>query len=163
MQILTVILMLSLFGCQTSEHGTRPTPESPMKITITPVSANWLDDEERWEVLVDVRFENAGATLFQLDKVTACSGGQIQNHVFVVKQGDTEIDYRGIMRKRAPPGPNGFHRLEPGDAITERVDLGQHYSLPASGVISVKFDHYNHFSPDAVQLVSDVAEVRLAD
>lgn len=134
-----------------------------MQITIAPVKSAWLADEDRWSVLVDVTFENTGDDLFQLDKVTACSGGRIQNHVFLVKDGRTEIDYRGMMKKRAPPGRDGFHRLKPGQSVTERVDLGAVYDLPADGVIAVQFDHYNHFSPDGIQLVSDVVEIELAD
>ena len=160
------IILLSvaiLAACQSSGQATKPnTSEEAMKITLTPVDASWIEAEQRWAVIVDVRFENTGDKLFQLDKVTACSGGSIQNHVFTVTLGEQEIDYQGMMKKRAPPGRNGFHRLKSGQSVSERVDLGSVYDLPAAGgTVAVRFDHYNHFSPDDVQLQSEPVKIGL--
>jgi hypothetical protein len=116
---------------------------------------------DRWKVLLEVRFTNVGGGIFELDKVTACEGGRVQNHVFDVRDGDTEIDYRGMMTKRAPPGPEGFHGIAAGQSVAVTVDIGAHYDLPASGQLRVRFDHHNHFSKQSVQLTSNEVVVTL--
>lgn len=126
-----------------------------MKIDLTEVESRWDPSEERWRVVIDARFANRGAETFELDKTTACDGGAIYNDVFVVQSAGTTVAYQGIMMKRAHPGPDGFHRLAPGESIVERIDLGASYAFAADGgTFTVRFDHFNHFSANDVQLIS---------
>ena len=122
----------------------------------------WSAGEERWEVLVEVLFTNLGSETFELDKATACEGGRLSNAVFVVKGEREELQYRGMMRKRAHPGRGGFFKIKSGKTHSVQVDLGEHYEFPPTGgSFELSFDHFNHFSKDAVQLVSSPVSLRL--
>lgn len=55
----------------------------------------------------------------------------IRNDIFIVEDATgVELDYRGKMAKRAPPGPDAFIELQPGAAQTSRVvDLADGYDF----------------------------------
>jgi hypothetical protein len=131
-------------------------------IQLTSISNAWRADEERWEVVLELSFSNEGRGVFELDKATACAGGRVTNHVFEVSGPSGEVDYRGMMKKRAHPGPEGFHQIAPGERVQVQVDLGEDYAFPKEGgTFSVRFDHFNHFAKDSVQLVSEPASLEL--
>ena len=135
---------------------------SALAVQITQVSSSWLAAEERWEVLLELRFTNSGPAVFELDKATACAGGRLENSVLQVMGPEGEVSYRGMMKKRAHPGPEGFHRVAPGASVEVCLDVGQGYSFPAGGgVFTLRFDHFNHFSKDAQQLVSEPLTLNL--
>lgn len=58
----------------------------------------------------------------------------IRNDIFVVTAGGAEVDYRGKLAKRAPPGPEDFIRLAPGESRSAQVDLQEGYPLPVGPV-----------------------------
>lgn len=67
------------------------------------------------------------------------------------------------MMKRAHPGPDGFYKIAPEASVYVRLDLGQSDDLPRKGgQVKIRFDHYHHFSDDAVQLVSEPITVELS-
>lgn len=116
-------------------------------------------DGDGWRVVVALTFTNDGKKTFDLDKVSVCDGGEVSNHVFVVTRGADEVRYQGMMRKRAPPGPDGFIHLAPGKSVRIEVRLDGEYAFPAEGgEFVMRFETANHFSKDDVTLVSN--EVR---
>lgn len=120
-------------------------------------------DGARWRVVVALSFTNDGKKPFDLDKVSACDGGHVSNHVFQVTRGAAEVPYVGMMRKRAPPGRDGFLQLAPGKSVRVEVRLDAVYALPAEGGdFVVRFETANHFSKDDVTLVSNEARFTLA-
>jgi len=136
--------------------------EKAMEIRIEPLETSWDKDGGRWNLRVQVAFTNRTNAVFALDKVTAGANGQIANDVFEITAGGEKIAYRGMMMKRAHPGRDGFFHLQPGQTHTEVVDLGEDYALPEQGgTVSVRFDHFNHFSDDAVQLTSEPVDIAL--
>lgn len=102
---------------------------------------------------VRLTIPNPGATPLALDEPTVCKGGELSNHVFRITAGGKEVDYRGEMAKRAPP--DSFLNVKPGKAYQVDVDLSEHYALPSKGELTIRFDTFNHFSKDEVQLVSN--------
>ncbi|MGV3622933.1 MAG: hypothetical protein ACO1OB_19090 [Archangium sp.] len=64
----------------------------------------------------------------------------LRNDVLDVKSADgRELEYRGMMARRAPPGPEDFVTLEPGDERTsEPVDVSEGYAFTA-GKFTVVF------------------------
>ena len=134
-----------------------------IEVRITPGEVSWLGGEDRWRVMLEVSFKNIGGGKFELDKRTACEGGRISNRVFQVQMGDTEVQYQGMMAKRAHPGPDGFFRIAAGEELKVDVDLGDQYAFPKEGGNArVTFDHANHFSIHRVQLQSPTIEIALA-
>lgn len=112
--------------------------------------------EGGWSVVVSVEFMNSGKKIFELDKLTACEGGELANNVFVIEGKGGRVEYRGMMVKRGPPGPDGFYRIEPGGRVVNRVRLDRDYAFPQKGgAFSIRFESFNHFSKDAVELKSD--------
>lgn len=63
----------------------------------------------------------------------------IRNDIFVVQRGPSPLDYRGMMAKRAPPGPSDHVTLAP-RASSDRatVDLRSGYEL-VPGAYRVRF------------------------
>ena len=57
----------------------------------------------------------------------------LQNDIFAVSASIADIEYRGIMKKRAPPGPEDYIRLEPGASKSATVDLSEGYTIPPGG------------------------------
>lgn len=65
------------------------------------------------------------------------------------------------MVKRAPP--EHFVELAPGRRHEVRIDLGKDYAFPErGGAFRIRYRHHNHFSPDDVDLYSNVISVELA-
>ena len=117
---------------------------------------------DHWVVKVAVKFTNTGKKVFQLDKLTAALDGQLANDVFTITSAKGPVEYRGMMAKRAPPGPSGFAKIAPGASVETTVDLGADYGFPAAGgTFRVKFSSANHFSVDDVQLESGELELVL--
>lgn len=128
--------------------------DNPMHITLTKKLVERSGDH--WVVKVAVKFTNTGKKVFQLDKLTAALSGELANNVFTITSAKGPVEYRGMMAKRAHPGPKGFAKIAPGASVETTVDLGADYAFPAAGGrFSVKFSSANHFSVDDVQLVSD--------
>ena len=113
-------------------------------------------DGAGWRLVVALTFTNDGKKTFDLDKVSVCDGGHVSNHVFQVTRGADEVRYLGMMRKRAPPGRDGFIHLAPGKSVRIEVRLDGEYDFPAEGGDFVaRFETANHFSKDDVTLVSN--------
>lgn len=129
---------------------------------ITLAEASRRQTSAGWELALAVTFHNDGPDPFELDKVTACALGRLNNAVFDVRAEGVEVPYRGPMKKRAHPGPAGFVHLAPGERVTYEVRLDPHYALPGGGALEVRFDHFNHFARDAVQLSSAPLSLTLA-
>lgn len=136
--------------------------EPSITVTLRPLTPSWDPRERRWHAPVEIEFSNATTGAFELDKLTACAGGRIANAVFEVEGPAGPIPYRGMMAKRAHPGRGGFLAVRPGAPHTVTVDLGEVYALPRRGTVSVRFDHFNHFSIHAVQLRSAPVDLVLA-
>lgn len=162
-----MLCLIALAGCQpkptVDEVQTgEVVAESPIAVRLIIGNAEWLADQERWSLPVRVRFYNLGETVFELDKQTGCEDGGLRNNVFEVFVDGVEAQYLGMMAKRAHPGPDGFFKIPPRGEYVVDVDLGAVYALPErGGALEVRFDHFNHFSVNAVQLTSDVATTRL--
>lgn len=64
----------------------------------------------------------------------------LRNDVLDVKNGDgIDLDYRGMMAKRAPPGPEDFITVAPGaEVVSEWVDVSEGYAFTA-GKFTVVF------------------------
>lgn len=137
--------------------------EQSFAVNAEVLESAWDGAEGRWRLVVRVRFQNRGAEVFELDKTTAGAGGRLRNSVFAVVADGAEVDYQGMMAKRAHPGPDGFFRIPPGGEQVIEVDVGQYYPVPEKAKsVTVQFDHFNHFSVDRVQLTSNVVAVSLA-
>lgn len=112
----------------------------------------------RWEVHANLTIVNQGDQAVALDKLSIAFDGALANHVFQIRQGERQVDYRGEMVKRAPPGPAGFLQLAPGQRYQKSIPLTAHYAFPAEGgEFTIWFDTRNHFSKDKVQLTSNKA------
>ncbi|MCB9670766.1 MAG: hypothetical protein H6734_14895 [Alphaproteobacteria bacterium] len=63
----------------------------------------------------------------------------IRNDIFVVERDGRELDYRGMMAKRAPPGPEDFRTVAAGGSVGPvTVDLSRGYAL-GPGTWSVRY------------------------
>lgn len=114
----------------------------------------------RWHYRVTIRIENLLKDTVQLDGPSVAEGtGSLRNSLFVVTADGVSVQYHGMMAKRAKP--DRFLKLKPGATYTNTVDLTEAYPLPKkTKQVEVKFEHTNHFSPDAFRLES--APVRFA-
>ena len=55
----------------------------------------------------------------------------VRNDIFIIRRDDgSEVDYGGMMAKRAAPGPDNYIRLQPGDERTAEVNIADDYDLP---------------------------------
>lgn len=136
----------------------------------------------QWKVLVELSTTNIlPAENFYLDRISFGDTHGLMNNLFAVKARTTELEYRGEMVKRAPPAgvehlsiarqsgavkrpavPEAFVLLEPGQSHKVTIDLGENYRFPAEGgTFSVQYRHHNHFSPNNVDLVSNVISIEL--
>lgn len=64
----------------------------------------------------------------------------LRNDIFDVKRADgSELEYRGMMAKRAPPGPEDYVTVAPGEeVVSDEVDVSEGYPFTA-GTHSIVF------------------------
>src|SRR3954465_9857288 len=119
-----------------------------MRVTLEVREAKRVGGQVRLRVAL--AFFNDGPKPFELDKVSVCDEGEVCNHVFTLRTEDgKEVSYGGMMAKRAPPGPDGFIRVEPGATWGVEVDLSNVYAFgKRPGPLQMTFDTANHFSRD---------------
>ncbi len=102
-----------------------------------------------WNYWVELSVTNSLNRKLLLDGLTVAADGSIKNDVFVVTVDGKPVDYHGMMKKRAPPGPEGFVNLAPGAEYKKVIELSESYPIPpGKHVVEVGFDHRNHFSLD---------------
>jgi len=137
----------------------RPIRAADLEVRLALQSLRRLAD--RWSVIVELSITNGTGERLDLDKATVFFDGELENAVFEVRSGKGEVAYLGMMRKRGPPGRDGFVHLRPGETFTRSIDLGPSYAFPEAGKVAIAFDSFNHFSKDAVQLTSNRLELEL--
>ena len=154
----------AVWGCSSAPQQTsnQMSSQTAMRVSVTGGIASWVAGETRWSVPVSVSFENRGSKMFELDKATGCEAGDVSNDVFEVLVDGKAVPYKGIMRKRAHPGTDGFWKIRAGERHVVEVDLGPHYGFhEKGGTALIRFRHFNHFSKDAVQLESEQTTMQL--
>jgi hypothetical protein len=62
---------------------------------------------------VRLKFTNTSYREASLYRYSACVAGNIDNNVFIIKEGDTTIAYSGRCVKRRAPTPDDFDALPP--------------------------------------------------
>ena len=107
-------------------------------------------------------FTNQGEKELDLVKFIVLSDGQASNNFFTIKSGGKSLEYRGEMKKRAHPGPNGFYWLSPGQSVSGRLRLNDFYPIPKTGILQIYYECGNHFAKHDQRLRSNVVEVTLA-
>lgn len=55
----------------------------------------------------------------------------LQNDIFSVRTSGHEVEYRGVMKKRAEPGPEDYVHVAPGASVEAVVDLSEGYAFAA--------------------------------
>ncbi|MDD4882767.1 MAG: hypothetical protein PHX10_14400 [Gallionellaceae bacterium] len=106
-----------------------------------------LKPVSREPLTVELVIENGMDRVVQFDKPSIGFGGRLTNNLFHVKADGVEIPYRGMMKKRVPPGD--FLKLKPLQEFRVKLDLSADYDVPRTArQIEVSFEHTNHFSAD---------------
>lgn len=59
--------------------------------------------------------------------------------MFLVTRDDSDVPYRGILAMRGSPAPDEYLSIEPGKAVSARVDLAEGYDLSEPGRYHVEF------------------------
>ncbi len=89
-------------------------------------------------VVVEFHLHNRGdCTIHILTWYTPLEG--ILGEVFRVTRDGSDVPYRGILAKRGLPGPDEYVPIEPGRAVSARVDLAEGYDLSEPGRYHVEF------------------------
>lgn len=102
-----------------------------------------------WSYWVELTVTNSLNRELLLDGLTVGADGSVKNDVFVVMADGKPVDYHGMLKKRVPPGPEGFVKLAPGAKYKKVIELSESYPIPpGKHVVEVGFEHRNHFSPD---------------
>ena len=114
-------------------------------------------------ILITIEIRNLWDVPLQLDPLSVCQDGQLQNNLFKATLNGTKIDYRGMMKKRAPPSASEFVTLEPGQVYTGTVDIAGGYRLPrdAHGTVTVQMETFNHFTANMFHLISNIVQFEL--
>lgn len=89
-------------------------------------------------VLVRMRVHNQGDAPATFCRYHTPFEG-IQNDIFIVEHGDSELPYQGKMKKRAPPEPRDYTTVKPGSSTSwAEVDLTDGYTFE-QGHYTVRF------------------------
>ena len=115
----------------------------------------WRPTSLGWNYWVELAITNSLNRELLLDPVSVAKGGNVNNNLFVVTVDGKDAPYKGAMMKRAPPDPNDFIRLSPGESYAVKAELSELYRIPSgTHSVSVTFEHTNHFSPDGFRMTS---------
>ena len=113
-----------------------------------------------WKYAVEVTITNTLTRTLQLDGPSVAEGGEIDNALFEVTVDGKKVEYRGEMRKRAPP--DRFVKVAAGKSYRVVVELSEAWPVPPGPhVVTVRFSHRNHFSPDGFNLESEPLSLSL--
>lgn len=89
---------------------------------------------------VEVRFRLSNPTsepLWVLNWHTPLEG--LENNIFEVTREGAELDYRGMMKKRAPPTASAYVKLGPGASVEATVELSESYDFTVPGKYTIAF------------------------
>lgn len=76
-------------------------------------------------------------TLWVLNWHTPLEG--LHNNILVVTRDGTELEYRGMMKKRAPPDASSYVKLAPSASIEAKVELSESYDFTVPGKYTLAF------------------------
>lgn len=109
------------------------------------------------ELWTTMTFKNQSINPVYLNKIDIGMGNRLLNKLFIIKQEQREITYRGVMVKRRAPTADDFILLEPGKRVQTRVRLDQSYALlPGRLRYTIQYQHY-HSSPTDQNFLMELA------
>jgi hypothetical protein len=99
--------------------------------------------EHIYGFLVRLNFANVSDREAWLYRYNACSGGKIENNVFVIKDGTMKVDYTGRYVKRPAPKPEDFDALAAHAQRAVDVDLVRAYKVAPGVAYTVAYEAYH--------------------
>lgn len=111
-------------------------------------------------VLLKFELENSStAPLYVLKWYTPLEG--IAGEIFKVTNDGLRIPYQGILASRTPPTIDSYVFLEPGESVSQVVDLATSYDFSKPGKYTVEFisPHISHTARSVEQLASDMDQL----
>jgi hypothetical protein len=113
-------------------------------------------EQKNAQLEASLTFTNTGTHAVDLVKFVTLEDGQPDNNLFtIITQTGAELPYRGKMKKRAPPGPDGFHCLAPGQCVRGKIRLNDFYPIPKKGGLQISYGSQNHFATHQQHLLSN--------
>jgi hypothetical protein len=99
--------------------------------------------EHIYGFLVRLTFTNVSDRQAWLYRYNACVGGQVENNVFIIKDGTTRVGYSGRYVKRPAPTPEDFDPLAGHATHVVDVDLVRAYKVAPSVAYTVMYEAYH--------------------
>jgi hypothetical protein len=115
------------------------------------------------KLFATMTFTNEGQYPLDLVKFITIPTGKPDNDYFlIIDHHERELDYKGMMKKRAPPDEDGFFWLAPGQSVQSgEVCLNDYYPIPKKGGLQLSYSSYNHFAGFSAELVSNPVTIVL--
>lgn len=109
------------------------------------------------ELWTTMSFKNQSSKPVYLNKIDIGMGNRLLNKLFIIKQGQREIPYAGVMVKRRAPTADDFVLLEPGKRVQTTIRLDQAYAfLSGRHGYTIQYQHY-HGSPTDQNFLLELA------
>jgi hypothetical protein len=90
-------------------------------------------------VWASVTFSNATDTTIPVFLGVLLKEKNLEGTCFNVSLDGLRIPYRGIMVKRAAPGPDEFYHLKPGEVATSKVAINPYFDFSKPGKYVVQY------------------------
>lgn len=128
-----VLGLLAAAAC--SRPGSSPPPVSDPNVSLVVA----LGRSEETPTAIRMEVSNPGKTAVSFCRHHTPFEG-LATDIFEVRAPDgSEVPYRGLMLKRAPPEPEDWFLVRPGRFHTAEVDLLEGYPLQARTTYSVRY------------------------
>jgi peptidyl-Lys metalloendopeptidase len=134
--IVIFVIFLSVFGAwDLPSARAQEVPKSvDVRIGFDRVAFGAGDD-----VIVQVSITNPNSVPVWVLKWLTPSEG-VEGSLFAVMRDGVSVDYYGKLVKRAAPTASDYIQLQPGDSLTNDVNLSDYYDLSVSGVYQVMYN-----------------------
>jgi hypothetical protein len=118
------------------------------------------DPPTREHVMLKFVLENSSAApLYVLKWYTPLEG--IAGEIFKVTNEGLRIPYQGILASRTPPTIDSYVFLEPGESVSQVVDLATSYDFSKPGVYTIEFisPRISHTAQSVEQIARDMDQL----
>ena len=123
-----------------TSSGRPDSSRSPLRIQLQ----TYLQGDELWVALL---LNNRSDTPVYLNKIDIGMSSQLLNSLFVIKQKQQDLAYRGPLVKRRSPTAVDFVLLKPKQSVQTKIRLDKAYAFkPGKHRYSIQYKQY-HSSP----------------
>lgn len=136
--IITIILLLTIFSCNTTKNEVVEENKELMRFIETEISAN--DNYRAGESIeLSMTVTNTGKKKYTFLPWGTPIENRLTGDCLLIKHNNQILDYIGIMVKRIPPTKNDYVTLKNNETVSGKINILDGYNLNKVGVYTIQY------------------------